>query len=519
MREPPGKMRKEEEPTVAAPGAESLERNTLPELADILYPQNGGELFFAFVSPVGTDEQSVVDEFTKQLLARNYAVHEIKLSRLIEEYAPAAFAIDKSSERRRIQTLQESGNELRRLHGRSILTKYGCAEVAQLRSGNTDAQQVRPLRAAYFFRSIKHPDEAAMMRTIYGHGFFLIAMHSTHEGRLANLTRREMTEVDAKYLMDHDEKETAPYGQNTREAFELADFFLDESADLATQVSRFVDILYGALYVTPTRDEYGMFMAACASQRSSDLSRQVGAAILDEAGDLVAAGCNEVPKAGGGSYWPGDDPDVRDYKLGRDPNDAEKQERFDRLREYLAKNHIEVGKEILERAWAESGLRDITEFGRAVHAEMDAIMSCARRGVSLSEASLYATTFPCHNCARHIVAAGAKRVVYVEPYAKSEAYSLYGDSIICAAHPEPPTDRPRAKQQVPFEPFVGVAPRRFADFFSMRHLTGRRIERKKPDGHVFPQNLADLQTPRLQLSEFSYLEREELAVKSLPLTS
>ncbi|MDN3612645.1 hypothetical protein QWZ16_23945 [Vibrio ostreicida] len=26
--------------------------------------------------------------------------------------------------------------------------------------------------------------------------------------------------------------------------------------------------------------------------------------------------------------------------------------------------------------------------------------------------------FPCHNCAKHIVASGIKRVVYVEPYPK-----------------------------------------------------------------------------------------------------
>jgi deoxycytidylate deaminase len=72
---------------------------------------------------------------------------------------------------------------------------------------------------------------------------------------------------------------------------------------------------------------------------------------------------------------------------------------------------------------------DITEFGRPVHAEMEAILSCARIGISPKMGTLYCTTFPCHNCAKHIVAAGIKRVVYVEPYPKSKAEKLHSDSL------------------------------------------------------------------------------------------
>jgi deoxycytidylate deaminase len=42
---------------------------------------------------------------------------------------------------------------------------------------------------------------------------------------------------------------------------------------------------------------------------------------------------------------------------------------------------------------------------------------------------LFSTTFPCHMCARHIVSAGIKRVVFLEPYPKSYAEELYADSI------------------------------------------------------------------------------------------
>ncbi|WP_422109159.1 deaminase [Aeromonas salmonicida] len=45
-----------------------------------------------------------------------------------------------------------------------------------------------------------------------------------------------------------------------------------------------------------------------------------------------------------------------------------------------------------------------------MHAEMDAITSLARLdGPSSKNKIIYTTTYPCHNCARHIVAAGIKK--------------------------------------------------------------------------------------------------------------
>lgn len=58
---------------------------------------------------------------------------------------------------------------------------------------------------------------------------------------------------------------------------------------------------------------------------------------------------------------------------------------------------------------------DLIEFGRSVHAEMEAVLSAARRGVSMQEATVVCTTFPCHNCARHLIAAGVRRLVYLFP--------------------------------------------------------------------------------------------------------
>jgi deoxycytidylate deaminase len=483
------------------------------EISRLIYPKNGGEVFVGFVGPIGTNLQPILDVFSAEFKKRDYRVSEIKLSEQIK--SAQNMQDDKwKDDYTRILALQDAGTSLRRSFGGDILAKLACKEVASRRE--LDPVDSRPNRTVYFFNSLKHPDEAALFRTIYGHGFFLVAVHSSFENRLRRLKGKIETSKDrdkkAISLIEKDDKEDEVYGQNTRETFELADFYLQDNNGHDAPIKRFCDLIFGALYVTPSLDEYGMHLSAAAAQRSSDMSRQVGAAILDSHGDVLSIGCNEVPKAGGGSYWPHDEEeDVRDYKLGYDPNENEKKSKFKKLLQSLGDQGVTVNDTQLNKALVDSELKGITEFGRTVHAEMDAILSCARRGVSISQSSLFTTTFPCHNCARHIIASGISRVVYIEPYAKSAAYSLHNDSLRCAAIAPPETSHPSGNSRVEFEPFVGVAPRRFTDLFSMRHLTGRRIERKDK-GKVLPQTLQHLKYLRLQLSTLSYIEREKLAV-------
>ena len=72
---------------------------------------------------------------------------------------------------------------------------------------------------------------------------------------------------------------------------------------------------------------------------------------------------------------------------------------------------------------------DALEYGRTIHAEMSAISDAARLGRALKGTILFCTTFPCHMCAKHIVAAGISEVIYLEPYPKSLAGELHGDSV------------------------------------------------------------------------------------------
>jgi len=113
-------------------------------------------------------------------------------------------------------------------------------------------------------------------------------------------------------------------------------------------------------------------------------------------------------------------------------------------------------------------INDITEYGRMVHSEMNALMDAARLGRSTKGSILYVTTFPCHNCAKHIISSGISEVFYIEPYPKSRAKSLYIDSI---SHDK------KEGQKVQFNHYSGISPTRFRDIFE-------KNKRQTKDGQI-----------------------------------
>ncbi|MDI3317711.1 MAG: dCMP deaminase family protein [Bacillota bacterium] len=79
---------------------------------------------------------------------------------------------------------------------------------------------------------------------------------------------------------------------------------------------------------------------------------------------------------------------------------------------------------------APRGLPHCTEVGcllygehctRAVHAELNALLQCARFGVAADGATLYCTHTPCVECAKALINAGVREVVYRRPYADDRA--------------------------------------------------------------------------------------------------
>lgn len=58
------------------------------------------------------------------------------------------------------------------------------------------------------------------------------------------------------------------------------------------------------------------------------------------------------------------------------------------------------------------------------HAEQNALMYCAKKGIAVEGCSLYVTMMPCITCARLLIAAGIKEVFYSETYRLTDGVEL-----------------------------------------------------------------------------------------------
>lgn len=462
------------------------------------------ELIIALVAAVGADVGMVAEELAIELSEYAYDSDLLRLSNyLAEEFGEDFFAVKKFDEA--LWDAMTAGDTLRNDWGRGdALVLHAISDIVVTRDQRTGAddeacetcgaEQLGPGldRSAFILRSLKTQEELATLRAVYGPRLVVIAAYSPKEERIAHLatqiaasrgtTDRARWVHTPEALVERDEKEEQARGQDVSGTFHRADFFLRAwNRDVVREdVQRTFAILFGSPFRTPTRDEHGQFLAAGAALRSAELGRQVGAAIATPGGSVIAVGANEVPTYGGGAHWEEDGKGNRDFEIG--DVDTNRQE-FDELAQKLAERIDSRTRELIDSAAARSpevtealeamrsdlsaalpsdlrsaGLKDLTEFGRAVHAEMSALLDADRCGVPVQGATLYTTTFPCHNCARHIVGAGIDRVVFIEPYTKSRAEQLHADSIAIA-----PASHIEGK--VNFVPFVGVAPHRYGEMF------------------------------------------------------
>ena len=103
---------------------------------------------------------------------------------------------------------------------------------------------------------------------------------------------------------------------------------------------------------------------------------------------------------------------------------------------------------------------------------------------------LFCTTYPCHSCARHIIAAGIAEVYYIEPYRKSMATMLHSDAI---------TETETELKKVRLIPFDGVAPARYMQLFGMGQ------DSRKKEGRKLVVNPKDAQ------------QKSEVSLEALPV--
>lgn len=122
-------------------------------------------------------------------------------------------------------------------------------------------------------------------------------------------------------------------------------------------------------------DDYFMALAKLSAQRSKDPSTQVGACIVSSSHRILSIGYNGAPNG-----FPDD-----------------------------------------EFPWAREGEPLDTKYLYVVHAERNAILNYHGSRRDLEGATIYVDLFPCNECAKEIIQAGIKEVVYLsDKYADTD---------------------------------------------------------------------------------------------------
>ncbi len=121
-------------------------------------------------------------------------------------------------------------------------------------------------------------------------------------------------------------------------------------------------------------DEYFMGIALLSSQRSKDPSTQVGACIVSEDNKIMSVGYNGMPRLCSDDMFP----------------------------------------------WSNQGEPLDTKYMFVCHAELNAILNYG--GGSLKNSKVYTTLFPCNECAKAIIQAGIKEIIYMcDKYSETDS--------------------------------------------------------------------------------------------------
>ncbi|MEC4041897.1 anti-phage dCTP deaminase [Myroides odoratimimus] len=494
------------------------------------------ELVFAICSPIGSKKEKFIDKL-KEKLERdyNYRVNILKLSDfIIKENYKGVEKFDFNGEGSRVFKQYYSkiqlGNLLRKERGYAFLAEKAIQKIhlervdevknkqkgleenseldgEELIYNEPKAEDYESRRVCYIIDSFKNLDELRLFQNIYSENFYLISVFSSLEDRKSNLKEKDFSDTEIIKIIELDDKQKEKFGQNVRDVFVEGDLFIRASTEtipkIELKVSRFLHLIFETGIITPTIEETAMYNAKAAAGNSSCLSRQVGACIIDEKNNILSVGWNDVPKYGGNLYFSNDDNDNRCFVNGKCSNDTQKNKVVKNIVDTLLKDSIiknalgdidGIEKLLIDNIRQNSKVKDLIEFSRSVHAEMHAIIQGAlTTGDKILSSRLFCTTYPCHNCARHIVAAGIKEVYYIEPYVKSLCLTLHDDSM---------TEREDNCNKVKILIFDGVSPNRYLSFFT-------NFAERKQNGELIVRDLKTAKPKmRKSLQALSTLEQQ-----------
>lgn len=487
------------------------------------------ELFIGICSPIGSSKEKVIENLTRILESEyKYSVQLIKISDFIQKFQVQEFKeiVGKTKEFSVLHHKIKQGDAIRKKYNNnSVLVELGIQKIFNERTSEISIstsslptpEEYKSRRICYIFDSIKNKEELLLLREIYTDLFYSFSIFSPLHERLENLRKKNLSKNEISEIIELDEFENNSFGQNVRNTFSDGDFFLRVSEQnsilLENKIKRYLHLIFESDIITPSIEENAMYHAKSVAGNSSCLSRQVGASIIDKNGTIISKGWNDVPKFGGNLYKEGDLNDHRCKNLGLCSNDKQKDLLVDSIIEFVLTddnvNKIFIKENgdydfpllhTLSNKIRNSKIKDLLEFSRSVHAEMHAIITGSQiSGSQMIGGKLFCTTYPCHNCARHIVVAGIKEVYYIEPYIKSLCLELHNDAI---------TDDETVLDKVRILMFDGVAPRKYLSFFT------NFTERKDKKGKLSKKDLSEIY-PKLSKTIQALSTLEQQAIHSL----
>lgn len=485
------------------------------------------ELIIGICCPIGSNKDIVIKTIKEEIEKYGYQTNLIKISDFIEKYNSDSRELEPGESKEYYDLISkiEKGNKLREDNkNNAIMADIAIREISVYRGiksglGDVDDTELiqvsnlsKSVRTCHIIDSIKCIDELNTLREVYRDIFYLFNIFSPEEERIELLTREKNIKLtDAKEIIEIDNNQDFKFGQQTEKVFVNGDFFFrvaNENLDtLSGKVERYFNLIFENKIITPHPNEIAMYAAKSVAGNSACLSRQVGAAITNDKGEIISRGWNDVPKFGGNLYKEGAENDGRCFNLGYCSNTREQNEIIDGLIEKIKNDStlsVDLSNEGVEKLYSilkGSPITSLIEFSRAVHAEMHAIILGSQlSGGQMVNGKLFCTTYPCHNCARHIIVAGIKEIYYIEPYSKSKGIKLHSDSL---------TDKEKSEEdKVKILIYDGVAPRRFLEFFSMKE------KRKDANGKIIQKNSLNLK-PKTQLTLEALNNLEAQAIRLL----
>lgn len=365
---------------------------------------NNDTIIIGLTGPFGSGCTYVAKEFIC-----SFGYQYLSLSDVLREEYKQIEGADESVR----NNLQDFGNKLRETNGEDYLAKQIVKKIKH-----------SPTCNKWVIDSVRNTHEIDYLRKLPGK-FYLMSIWAdkmTRWERVQDYYDKNQSIFESDDKRDSDEK--VEYGQQVSLCYQMSDVVVlntkklyngsQDYNDFKAIIKKYIELFEEKEAFQPNENETLMTMAYANSLRSSCTQRKVGALIIDDCGNVLSSGYNEVPIS------------ERSCKM----------EYGKCYRKYLRKKFDDEIDDLLSQKEEKDSVKilfkknfKILDYCRALHAEENAIVNIARVGISfpMERATLYTTTYPCNLCANKIAQVGIKRIVYFEPYPMEEAKKILAE--------------------------------------------------------------------------------------------